>query len=272
MKIKTANTWEEYVAIIKEIEAKYGQYELGTFTGHPTILYRGQASSDWPLKTTLERYSQRRWTINEYAELVYRCAPQIESMTGTDWKLPDTGKYFEEIDSAFCDYEARVPFYNYCIYLRHHGFPSPLLDWTRSPYVAAYFALEDRVAEDKGSAIFVFIERPTGGKMFGGNTKEVHSLGPYVSTHKRHFLQQCQYTIATEPRPGDRNRLIIPHHEVVDLGTPDQDLFIKIVLPGSVRIEAMKSLYAHNITHFSLFQSDEALMRTMAFQEIGMME
>lgn len=267
METRTANSWKEYVGHIDDIERRYGEYSLGTFTGHPTILYRGQADSDWKLKTTLERYSDRKWTVNEYAELVYRCAPQIESMTGTDWKLPDTEKYYEEIDRAFCDYEARVPFYNYCVYLRHHGFPSPLLDWSRSPYVAAFFALEDRVPE-QGSSVFVFIERPTGGKMFGGSTNEVHSLGPYVSTHKRHFLQQCQYTIATEPRPGDRNRLIIPHHEVVDLGTPEQDIFIKIIIPKGVRMDALKSLHDHNITHFSLFHSDEALMRSMAFQEI----
>lgn len=267
METRIANSWEEYVEHIGDIERQYGEYSSGSFTGHPEILYRGQGDSEWKLKTTLERYSDRKWTLTEYAELVYRCSPQIESLTGTDWKLPDTAKYFEEIDSAFCDYEARIPFYNYCAYLRHHGFPSPLLDWTRSPFVAAFFALEGRVS-DQGASVFVFIERPTGGKMVGGSKNEVHSLGPYVSTHKRHFLQQCQYTIATEPRPGDRNRLIIPHHEVVDLGTSEQDVFIKITIPKGVRMDALKSLYAHNITHFSLFHSDEALMQSMAFQEI----
>jgi hypothetical protein len=30
--------------------------------------------------------------------------------------------------------------YKYFVCLRHYGFPSPLLDWSRSPYFAALFA------------------------------------------------------------------------------------------------------------------------------------
>jgi hypothetical protein len=34
--------------------------------------------------------------------------------------------------------------YDFMTRLRHHGFPSPLLDWPQSPYTAAFFAFNKK--------------------------------------------------------------------------------------------------------------------------------
>ena len=46
---------------------------------------------------------------------------------------------------------------------QHHHAPTRLLDWTRSPYVAAYFAVEQAV--DKPGAVFV-VHVPTASRTF----------------------------------------------------------------------------------------------------------
>jgi hypothetical protein len=55
-------------------------------------------------------------------------------------------------------------FTTYFARLRHCAFPSPLLDWSKSPYVAAYFAFA-RAKHDGDVASFAYRERPNSFKM-----------------------------------------------------------------------------------------------------------
>jgi FRG domain len=158
------------------------------------------------------------------------------------------------------------PGYDLMIYLRHHGFPSPILDWTRSPYVAAFFAFHD--AFDDRVAIYSFRECTGGGKSGQLGTPEVHGLGAYVKTHRRHYQQRCEYTVCyKETTRASKRERVYCSHESATFGDGQDDLK-KYTIPATERRKVMRRLDMMNIHAFSLFGNEEGLASMLAYREI----
>lgn len=267
MKEIELSSWAEFHPTIDKIKADYGEHEVAGIKQTNLILYRGQPNYEWRLNSTLERFSSHPWSVESYGGLALRCGPQVESFTDRNWNLPDYQTVESDIKTKSDMFFPHIPCYDFWAYLRHHSFPSPLLDWTMSPYIAAYFALGEQHAVDK-SAIFAYVELPKGTKGGWGGAPLITVRGPYVRTHRRHFLQQSCYTVCT--RDEGRSHIFSCHEDVFYKDDPDQDILIKISIPRSERLNALSYLHEMNINHFTLFQSEEALMRTLAFKEIEM--
>jgi FRG domain len=158
----------------------------------------------------------------------------------------------------------------YLAHLRHGGFPSPLLDWTRSPYVAAYFAFS-RVRHDHDVAVYAYRERPNNMKIGGSDSPQIISFGPVIKTHKRHFRQQSRYTVCTRFEQGQWS--FVPHDSVFDVRDHLQrDLLWKITLPASERRKALEFFDKTNLNEFTLFDSEEGLLEMLAARVIDMRE
>jgi hypothetical protein len=222
------------------------------------LLFRGQRNADWPLETTLERYLGRQVSLKEYHLSLLRIKSAVESYTRREWKVPREPKFGE-------DYVGNLPGYEFMVYARHHGFPSPLLDWTRSPYIALYFAFHN-ASLDTEVAIYGYIERPDGAKSGWVGAPEIIGQGPYATTHARHFTQQAEYTICVE-KPESK-WMYSSHQSYFEKNDDHQDYLKKIVLPGSIKHDVLKKLDSMNINSYTLFENDEGLMEMLAFREV----
>lgn len=263
MQIIDVPSWEKFEENLSSVR------EIST---EGRFLFRGQTHSCWALETTLERSQHREMSFAHYYRIISVIKSQIQAFTGRAWQIPD----FCEIRQRTADYDpfsvdltfGRFPGYDYMAYLRHHGFPSPLLDWTASPYIAAYFAFRKPV---NGSvAIYVYLEKPANVKAWSSGETQIHSLGPHVQTHQRHFLQQSTYTMCLAYSFQAREWRFVAHETVFSRNVPNQDLLWKFILPSTERLKVLSALDHYNLNAFSLFESEESLMEMLAFRQLDL--
>jgi hypothetical protein len=267
MQEENLNTWEEFEDKLCRLEASHTETKSGTSRCVSEFLYRGQADSSWKLETTLERLHPDM-SLHGYYHLILAAQPKVETFTEKVWQIPSLEQYQEWLDELLKK-KMGLPFnseaYNYFGYLRHHGFPSPLLDWTASPYIAAFFAM-NKAKSDSMVSIYIYWEFSGCGKIHEGSEPSIHSLGPYAKVHRRHFLQQSQYTICTVT--GNDTIQYASHEDVVAKEKSEQDLLWKFNIPASERLKVMYKLNKMNINAFSLFGTEDSLMDTIATTEI----
>lgn len=267
MKQTDLRNWEEFESKVAQLVNDRTLRKRETDNYISEYLFRGQSNSAWSLETTLERYTDRLPTLGEYYRALCVVKPQVEIFTGASWvDVPSLKDYIDEIGKEGLLPPGKFPAYEYFVYLRHHGFPSPLLDWTRSPYVAAYFAFRDVTSTASVVSIYAYCEYTAGHKFGSSNRPKITGLGPYVRGHRRHFQQQSQYTVCTVHQDG---ALTYASHDAAFAGNnEDQDELWKFNIPASEREKVLKRLEQYNINAFSLFGSEESLMEALTFREL----
>jgi hypothetical protein len=155
------DNWAAFEEQLQKLEA-----ERILIKSKSKFLYRGQEDHGFNLLSTLQRIGQERMSLKEYHHLISVVKPQIESFTGGNWNIlsypSGINTWLEEngthIPHAFGWSPEFQDTYSYMVYLRHYGFPSPMIDWTSSPYVAAYFAFRRVLPSIEKVSIYVFLE------------------------------------------------------------------------------------------------------------------
>lgn len=242
------STWAEFVALSEELEG---------------WAFRGQQDARWPLLSSLSRYlgafvpDKSTWQMREERAIrIFRRKAH---------------NYFANAAALSDDLR--------CLALmQHHGAPTRLLDFTKSPFVAAFFALE-RASSD---AVVYALNTPV---LWRASPRKAPDLTrDKIDPRKKgnfqtYFLQNSFQILWTgEPEEMDE-RLVAQSGTVVVPGVldrplnavlseyPDEHALIKkIVLRCHLREEAMKALYRMNITNATLFPGLDGLARSISME------
>lgn len=257
----TITSWKHFEEVLAEINnflqqiKRHNLGQVGSEISPP--LFRGQSNSLWSLTTTLDRtIPNQAWQCSAYHRSIRSIEKDVASVINKTWDLEEwkeEGYLFHYLPKT----------YEFMTYLRHSAFPSPLLDWSKSPYIAAFFAFKDlTVINTSSAAVYIYISDLGRGKGNTGGEPYISPLGPNVRTHKRHFLQQCEYTICV--RETENGLHYAKHEDVFQRNESDQDKLIKLILPNKLQCIFLDKLQTRNINDHSLFNNEESLMHTLA--------
>lgn len=262
-------TWLEFKTWVDEEFSKYDA-AAKAFEVPAVLFFRGQANGrDWKLETTLEREGKRNMPVADYYGWALRAHDYVANF-GERHRPLEGG--VEVNYSSLIDWKG-MPHLAWMAHLRHHGFPSPLLDWSRSPYIAAYFAFAEIPEKSSEVRIYRYQEHGAAGKSATGAEARIVPQSPLQPVNERHAVQQCEYTICVKcwPLPATLGNVVFCSHDEALASTSPlrmsgQDNINFFTLPVTERKTALRDLFRMGITPHALFRSDEALIKTAALR------
>jgi hypothetical protein len=227
--------------------------------------FRGQANASWQLESSLTRYLKsfggppNEWVGREKRSLhTFKRKAHI--------LLPRTPEEGETLE--------------WLALMQHHGAPTRLLDFSWSPYVAAFFALEKattdaaiwaicsgrHVPNFRGFYISAILNRTM-------ELKDSTTLGSEIrQAADAEKIPPCMIgepVLMNQRMITQAGTFLVPSMRIdasIESLLPGASIFKLILLTKSLRKDTMNRLYSMNINNAALFPGIDGLARSLAFE------
>jgi hypothetical protein len=233
--IKRINNWNQFKSFCDRMSDNW--------------LFRGQPNGAWDLKSSFER--------TEF----FKKYDAIELSFLADFK--------RGAKNFLSDKETPTDLIEWLALMQHHSAPTRLLDFTKSPYIAAYFAFENAIKENRTVSVWAInihivklrviehfnlrrddIQRELTDKDFeeifyNNDISCILPVEPF-QMNRRYSLQQSIFV-----SPGNTVETFM--EQLKFLEDEVKKVVVKIVMPSSLKNEVLRDLQKMNINRASLF-------------------
>jgi hypothetical protein len=235
-------SWEEFLGYI-------------TRPPYSNWAFRGERDERWPLYSSLSRYLQS-------FSIAPKVWPEQEGRILRVFKRK-AHQFLEKPPALDDDFQ-------WLALMQHHGAPTRLIDFTWSPYVAAFFALERTI----GDAV-VWALNPA--RVNSSRTPESVRMDPRLSRNFQRFYLEGNRRFIWMGEPHTMNQRLIAQSgtfavpgvldvPVEDILSDGENTMAKFVMAHAVRETGMRELYRMNITFATLFPDLDGLARSMGYE------
>ncbi len=230
-RVERVRSWDEY------------SEKISSCTGWA---FRGHADSTWPLLSSLGRY------LKAYVKEEHWVAQENRIV-----------RLFKRKGHLFLTHiPSHSDTFQWLALMQHHGAPTRLLDFTWSPQVAAFFALESTTKQAAVWAVnpnkLVNVTERLN-EFFGNSLAGEIGVGEPFVMNTRLIAQSGTFIVTKQV--GDAVEDIVVKHRY------PEDTLVKFELPANlVRPSGMRTLFMMNVTNATLFPGLDGLARSLAYE------
>ncbi|MDT8070000.1 MAG: FRG domain-containing protein [Terriglobia bacterium] len=214
-------------------------------TNKQVYIWRGQRRSDWSLSSSLDRFFEKIGIIQK--------APDVLETRSTEhlrsFKYAARGRRGPNPQTLEGEND-------WWALGQHYGLATPLLDWTRSPFAAAYFAFEENPTDQTATRVVYGLDQWAVMKrnvdiadlpsLEQGRVPIIEFIEPMSDENQRLVNQGGLFTRAPIGTPIEQ----WVAHAFEGISSP---ILMRIEIPNDDRLICLRTLDRMNINHLSLF-------------------